>query len=41
MRIGVIGAGTWGIALTRMLSIAGHEITVWSALPAEIEELDR
>ena len=41
MRIGVIGAGTWGIALSRMLSIAGHEVTVWSVLPAEVEELDR
>ena len=39
--IGVLGAGTWGIALARMLSNAGHEVTVWSALPAEIEELDR
>ena len=41
MRIGVIGAGTWGVALTRMLSNAGHEVTVWSALPAEIDELDK
>ncbi|MCR5047386.1 MAG: glycerol-3-phosphate cytidylyltransferase [Saccharofermentans sp.] len=41
MRIGVLGAGTWGIALSRMLSISGHEITVWSALPSEIEELSR
>lgn len=29
------------MALTRMLSNAGHEITVWSAIPAEIEELER
>ncbi len=41
MKIGVIGAGTWGIALTRMLSNAGHQMTVWSALPAEIDELDK
>ena len=39
--IGVIGAGTWGMALTRMLSNSGHEVTVWSALPAEIDELER
>ena len=39
MRIGVIGAGTWGMALSRMLSNTGHEVTVWSALTAEIEEL--
>ena len=35
--IGVLGAGTWGMALTRMLSLTGHRVTVWSALPAEIE----
>jgi len=39
--IGIFGAGTWGIALARMLSNSGHEVTVWSALPTEIEELDR
>ena len=41
MRIGVLGAGTWGMALSRMLSNSGHDVVVWSALPAEIEELDR
>ena len=40
-KIAVIGAGTWGTALTRMLSNSGHEVTVWSALPAEIDELER
>ena len=39
-KIAVIGAGTWGMALTRMLSNSGLEVTVWSALPAEIEELE-
>lgn len=38
-RIGVIGAGTWGMALARMLCINGHEVQVWSALPDEIDEL--
>ena len=37
-RIGVLGAGTWGMALARMLSNIGHEVTVWSALPKEVEE---
>ena len=41
MRIGVLGAGTWGIALTRMLSNAGHEMMVWSALSDEVDELDK
>ena len=40
-RISVLGAGTWGIALARMLCNIGHTVTVWSALPAEIEELTR
>ena len=39
-KIAVIGAGTWGIALARMLCISGHEVTVWSALPEELKELD-
>ena len=39
MKIGVIGAGTWGIALARMLTNSGHEVVVWSALEEEINEL--
>ncbi len=38
-KIGVLGAGTWGIALARMLCVSGHAVTVWSALPQEIDEL--
>ena len=37
-KIGVLGAGTWGIALTRMLALEGHELTVWSAIEKEIDE---
>ena len=39
--IAVLGAGTWGMALARMLSVNGHEVTVWSALPHEIEQYAR
>ena len=39
--IGILGAGTWGMALARMLSNSGHDVTVWSALPAEIDELSK
>lgn len=39
-QIGVLGAGTWGMALARMLSNSGHNVAVWSALPTEIEELN-
>lgn len=35
----ILGAGTWGIALARMLINAGKEITVWSALPEELKVL--
>lgn len=37
-RIGVLGAGTWGMALARMLCNSGNEVTVWSALEKEIDE---
>ena len=39
MRIGVLGAGTWGVALARMLSKAGHDVMIWSALEQEIDQL--
>ena len=38
-KIGVLGAGTWGMALARMLCNNGHDITVWSALEREVTEL--
>ena len=37
VRIGVLGAGTWGMALARMLCVSGHDVSVWSALPQEVE----
>lgn len=41
MTIGILGAGTWGIAIARMLADSGHAVTVWSALPAEIDNLEQ
>ena len=38
-KTGVIGAGSWGIALSLLLHNNGHEVTVWSALKDEIVEL--
>jgi len=35
-KIAVFGAGTWGIALARLLAANRHEVTVWSALPQEL-----
>lgn len=37
-RIGVLGAGTWGMALARMLSNGGNYVQVWSALEEEVDE---
>jgi len=37
--IGILGAGTWGTALARMLTENGHAVTLWSALPQELETL--
>ena len=39
MKIAVLGAGTWGIALSRVLSMNRHEVTVWSKFQAECEAL--
>ncbi len=36
-KIGVLGAGTWGAALSAALAKAGHAVVLYSALPAEIE----
>jgi len=39
VKIGILGSGTWGIALARMLCNAGHSVTVWSAVEKEIDTL--
>lgn len=39
--IAILGAGTWGIALAKMLKNTNKEVTVWSALPDEIEQLKK
>ena len=38
--IGILGAGTWGIALARVLCNKGYQVTVWSALEKELENLN-
>lgn len=38
-KIGIIGAGSWGTALTVLLNNNGHEVTVWSAIEDEIKML--
>ncbi|MBQ0058884.1 MAG: NAD(P)H-dependent glycerol-3-phosphate dehydrogenase [Lachnospiraceae bacterium] len=38
-RIGIVGAGSWGTALSHVLSDNGHELAVWSPDVNEIEML--
>ncbi len=38
-KIGVIGAGSWGTAISRLLANKGHEVTVWSIVEDEIRML--
>ncbi len=38
-KVSVIGAGTWGIALAKLLFENGHEVKVWSAFEEEIRHL--
>lgn len=38
-KITVLGAGTWAVALAKLLKLKGYEVTVWSAIEAELEEL--
>ena len=33
--ITILGAGTWGVALSRSLTNSGHRVTVWSPVPGE------
>ena len=37
IKIGMIGAGGWALALAVLLNNNGHEVTVWSKVEAEIE----
>ncbi len=39
--VGVIGSGTWGTAIALLLAKNGCEVTLWSAIREEIEEMKR
>ena len=39
MKISVLGAGTWGKALSILLAENKHEVTIWSAIEKEVIEL--
>ncbi len=39
MKIGILGAGTWGTALALLLANNKHDVALWSAISEEIDEL--
>ena len=41
MNITILGSGTWGLALARVLCLNGHRVTVWSKFDEEAESLSR
>ena len=38
-KVTVLGAGTWGVALTILLAGNGHDVTLWSKFEAETDAL--
>ena len=38
-KIGVVGAGSWGIALAKLLHKNGHQVCVWSIIEEEVKML--
>lgn len=41
LRIGVVGAGSWGTALAALLAGNGHTVTLWGRDRDRIEQIDR
>ena len=40
-KVGIMGAGSWGTAISWLLTNNGHEVTVWSIDAREVEMLDQ
>lgn len=40
-KVGVLGAGSWGTALALLLNGNGHDVTIWSIDPKEVEMLQK
>ncbi len=39
MKISILGAGSWGVAIAKLLTVNQHEVTIWSIDPEEIAML--
>ena len=37
VKVGIMGAGSWGTALALLLHSNGHEVTVWSISEEEVQ----
>jgi glycerol-3-phosphate dehydrogenase (NAD(P)+) len=40
LKVGVVGAGSWGTALAALLSRRGHAVTLWSFEPEVVESIN-
>lgn len=40
LEVGVIGAGSWGTALARVLAGKGHQVTLWAREPEVVREIE-
>jgi glycerol-3-phosphate dehydrogenase (NAD(P)+) len=41
VRVGVIGAGSWGTTLADLLATANHEVRIWGREPEVVESINR
>ncbi len=41
MQIAVVGAGSWGTALARMLARKGHSVRLWAFEPEVVDEIQK
>jgi glycerol-3-phosphate dehydrogenase (NAD(P)+) len=39
-RIGIVGAGAWGLALATVAERGGHEVTIWARRPEAAQEIN-
>jgi glycerol-3-phosphate dehydrogenase (NAD(P)+) len=40
MKVGVLGAGSWGTALAMVLADNGNKVKIWSIIPEQIVEIN-